>query len=190
MSVTIEEPDMTDDKTPDVREAHDAETHPQLKSDPSHVDAKLDVALDESFPTSDAPSQTRPGDGEPAPSSGYDEEAERQILEDREAEAAGGLSITARFPTRRAADLAVEHLVQDMGIERTDIFVSADGADASSGETADGADVESGHPGVPAHKDPALGEAISVSIDLADQRDRDGIVSRLNDLGATSVETE
>lgn len=181
---------MTDDKTPDVREAHDAETHPQLKSDPTNVDAKLDVALDESFPTSDAPSQTRPGDGEPAPSSGYDEEAERQILEEREAEATNGLSITARFATRRAADLAIEHLVQDMGIERTDIFVSADGTDASSGETADGADVESGHPGVPAEKNPALGEAIIVSIDLTNERDRDGVVGRLKDLGATSVETE
>ncbi|MBA2934530.1 hypothetical protein HZF05_10525 [Sphingomonas sp. CGMCC 1.13654] len=98
--------------------------------------------------------------------------------------------MTARFATRRAADLAIEHLVQDMGIERTDIFVSADGADASSGETADGADVESGHPGVPAEKDPALGEAIIVSIDLANERDRDGVVGRLKDLGATSVETE
>jgi hypothetical protein len=99
---------MNDDKIPDVREAHDAETHPPLKSDPTHTDAKLDVALDESFPTSDAPSQTRPGGKDPAPSSGYDEEAERQILEDREPDATTGTTVTARFATRREADLAVE----------------------------------------------------------------------------------
>ena len=64
-------------KIPHVREAIDAESHEGLKADPTDDDAKLDVALDESFPTSDAPSPTRPGSGEPAPSSGYDETAER-----------------------------------------------------------------------------------------------------------------
>lgn len=56
------------------REGHDAESHPALKRDPSNEDAKLDVALDESFPTSDPPSNTQPGKGlDPAPSSGFDE---------------------------------------------------------------------------------------------------------------------
>lgn len=63
---------------PEQREAHDAEDLPVLKRDPSNEDAKLDIALDESFPTSDAPSNTQPGKGkDPAPSSGYDEAAER-----------------------------------------------------------------------------------------------------------------
>ena len=62
---------------PEVREAMDAEDDDTLRNDPSNADAKLDVALDETFPTSDAPSNTRPGNsGEPAPSSGFDEEAE------------------------------------------------------------------------------------------------------------------
>jgi hypothetical protein len=176
-----------DDEIPDIREAHDAETHPPLKSDPTHVDAKLDVALDESFPTSDVPSQTRPGGNDPALSSGYDEEAEQQILDDRELEATPGTTVTARFATRRAADLAVEQLVQDRGIERTDIFVSAAGSDASSGQQADGADIESGHPGVPAEKAPSLADAIIVSVDLADPTGRDDIVGLLNELGASSV---
>lgn len=64
--------------TPKVRPAHDAADTPALKRDPANEDAKLDVALDESFPTSDAPSNTQPGKGkDPAPSSGYDPEAER-----------------------------------------------------------------------------------------------------------------
>lgn len=69
---------------PPVREAHDADTHEVLKADPSHEDAKADIALDESFPTSDAPGHAPPGSGEPAASSGFDEEAEGKIMEQRE----------------------------------------------------------------------------------------------------------
>lgn len=62
----------------EVRPAHDASDDKRLKRDPADEDAKLDVALDESFPTSDAPANTQPGKGkEPAPSSGYDEKAEK-----------------------------------------------------------------------------------------------------------------
>ncbi len=72
---------MTDKKPPTtthIRTAHDAEDDRRLKRNPSDEDAKLDVALDETFPSSDAPSNTQPGKGkDPPPSSGFDEEAER-----------------------------------------------------------------------------------------------------------------
>ncbi|WP_380872809.1 hypothetical protein ACFB49_37170 [Sphingomonas sp. DBB INV C78] len=74
-----EKPKTEDHPTTKVRTAHDASDDARLALDPSHEDAKLDVALDESFPTSDAPSNTQPGKGkDPAPSSGYDEDAERE----------------------------------------------------------------------------------------------------------------
>jgi hypothetical protein len=64
-------------EAPEVRVALDADDVAKLKRNPSDEDAKLDVALDESFPTSDAPSNTQPGKGkDPAPSSGYDAEEE------------------------------------------------------------------------------------------------------------------
>ena len=67
---------------PEVRDAHDATDSKRLQRDPSDEDAKLDVALDESFPTSDAPSNTQPGKGkDPAPSSGYDAEAEARLAD-------------------------------------------------------------------------------------------------------------
>jgi hypothetical protein len=67
-------------KVPEVRDAHDAQDSKALQRDPSDEDAKLDVALDESFPTSDAPSNTQPGKGkDPAPSSGYDPDAEARM---------------------------------------------------------------------------------------------------------------
>ena len=57
---------------PEHREAHDAADKPVLQRDPSHQDAKLDIELDETFPSSDPPSNTQPGRGlDPAPSSGF-----------------------------------------------------------------------------------------------------------------------
>lgn len=49
----------------------------RLEKHPDSSDARLDNALDESMDASDPPAATQPGHGDPAPSSGYDEEAER-----------------------------------------------------------------------------------------------------------------
>ncbi len=58
------------------REGLDRDSHAALRADPGSEDAKLDIALDETFPTSDPPSNTQPGRGlDPAPSSGFDEDA-------------------------------------------------------------------------------------------------------------------
>ncbi len=57
---------------PEHREAHDAGHKPALQKDPGNADAKLDIELDETFPSSDPPSNTQPGRGlDPAPSSGF-----------------------------------------------------------------------------------------------------------------------
>ncbi|MES2497031.1 MAG: hypothetical protein V4618_13030 [Pseudomonadota bacterium] len=70
---------------PHIRTAHDATDDKNLARNPSNEDAKLDVALDESFPTSDAPSNTQPGKGkDPAPSSGYDVDAEKARMAAKE----------------------------------------------------------------------------------------------------------
>jgi hypothetical protein len=64
-----------------VRPALDAHDSQALTANPSDEDAKLDVALDETFPTSDPPANVQPGKGlDPAPSTGFnpDAEAERQ----------------------------------------------------------------------------------------------------------------
>jgi hypothetical protein len=77
ISVAPPDPEDTRTETTDVREAKDATDSAELRDDPSNENAKLDVALDETFPTSDPPSNTQPGKGQdPAPSSGYDPEAE------------------------------------------------------------------------------------------------------------------
>ena len=71
--------------TPHVRPAKDASDDARLARNPADEDAKLDVALDETFPTSDAPSKTQPGKGkDPPPSSGFDEAAEIARMKGRE----------------------------------------------------------------------------------------------------------
>jgi len=68
-----------------VRTGHDANDDARLRRNPSDEDAKLDVALDETFPTSDPPSNTQPGKGkDPAPSSGFDEDAEKARMKGKE----------------------------------------------------------------------------------------------------------
>ena len=82
MSEPIDEPAAETPEPPEVRTAQDATDNKRLQRDPGDEDAKLDIALDESFPTSDAPSNTQPGKGkDPAPSSGYDAEAEQKIAD-------------------------------------------------------------------------------------------------------------
>lgn len=52
----------------------------RLEKNPSSEDARLDNGLDESMDASDPPSSTQPGSsGDPAPSSGFDEEAEGKL---------------------------------------------------------------------------------------------------------------
>jgi hypothetical protein len=65
-----------------------------------------------------------------------------------------GSTIERTFAAREKAELAVEHLVQEHGFERTDIFVAAEGDDNSAGEIADAGAAENG--------------PITVSIDLDD----------------------
>ena len=50
----------------------------RLEKNPGSKEAQLDNALDESMDASDPPSTTQPAHDEPAPSSGFDEEAEAQ----------------------------------------------------------------------------------------------------------------
>jgi hypothetical protein len=78
--------------------------------------------------------------------------------------------VQARFATRRDAELAVEHLVQQHGIDRAAITVRASGEANSAGSEPAGADIESGHPGVDKHGAPKLGGDVEVRVDCSDHR--------------------
>lgn len=74
-----------------------------------------------------------------------------------------GTHHVASFATRREADLAIEHLVQQYGIERTDVFVRAPGE--ANGAGTRGADVGSGQPGVKKDGRPEPAGPAEVSVD-------------------------
>lgn len=72
--------------------------------------------------------------------------------------------IVADFDTRREAEAAIEHLVQEHGVEPTDISVRASGEDNTAGVRAAGADVESGHRNKERRGQPELAGPIELAV--------------------------
>lgn len=72
-------------------------------------------------------------------------------------------SVSARFETREAADYAIEHLVQQHGLNRADIFAEPEGDSNTAGNRISGGDKnkDDGAEGA------ALRGAIKVSVDVA-----------------------
>ncbi|WEZ85666.1 hypothetical protein P6U16_21525 (plasmid) [Rhizobium sp. 32-5/1] len=92
-------------------------------------------------------------------------------------------TIRATFETRAAADLAVEHLVQQHGISRPDIFIQSSTDQNTVGSRPSGGDAshEDG-----ARHDGALEGEIELSADIA--ASRFAVVQRsLGDAGAIRV---
>lgn len=79
-----------------------------------------------------------------------------------------GTTLNATFETRREAEMTVERLVQEHGIERTDIFVGAASNKNTAGEERAGSDNHAGEPSPKARDDAPLNGAVSVSVDIAD----------------------
>ncbi|MDB5687647.1 MAG: hypothetical protein JWR77_2236 [Rhizorhabdus sp.] len=77
-------------------------------------------------------------------------------------------TINGTFPSRSGVEIAVEHLVQEYGIERTDIFIRA--LDRVS-DQAGGA---------------AANDGIEVSVDVHED-EVDAALTAFRDAGATSV---
>lgn len=93
------------------------------------------------------------------------------------------VTIRASFSTREAADLAVEHLVQQQGVPRPDIFIQSATAENTSGSRASGGDAS--HADGTCH-DGALDGDIEVSVDIA--ADQIAAVQRIfGDVGAMRV---
>nr|MBA4769302.1 hypothetical protein [Sphingobium sp.] len=92
-------------------------------------------------------------------------------------------TVEKRFITRADAEHAVELLVQQHGVERTDIFIAADGSENSVGEQASGGDAA-----VPLERerdDAALHSPVLLSVDVNDEG-RVALVQRaLDEAGAS-----
>lgn len=56
----------------------DKEARDKRRGEKKARDEELEEGLEESFPASDPPASTRPGENEPVPSSGYEAEREKR----------------------------------------------------------------------------------------------------------------
>jgi len=92
-------------------------------------------------------------------------------------------TIRARFDTRAAADLAVEHLVQQHGISRPDIFIQSAGAENTVGSAPSGGDAS--HDGEARTDAPLEGE-IEVSADITESQ-MAAVQKSLGEAGAIRV---
>ena len=97
--------------------------------------------------------------------------------------------IIGEFATRREAELAIEHLVQEHGMPRNGVSVYAAGSANTAGSRISGADIESGHPGTDKHGKPELSGPIEVAVDC--DRARASVVeAALRNAGAKQLRSE
>jgi len=94
-------------------------------------------------------------------------------------------TIIGEFETRREAELAVEHLVQEYGIQRTDVFIQPIGQANSVGTRSAGADAKAAPE--PERQAPLEG-ALEVSVDFHGD-DPQKIADALKSTGAKVVRT-
>lgn len=95
----------------------------------------------------------------------------------------GSVTIRANFETREAADFAVEHLVQQVGISRPDIFVQSSSMANTSGSKTSRGDASHRNS---SRVDAPLAGNVGVSVDIAAKQLRK--VSRnFRDLGTMPV---
>ncbi|MCO6052172.1 hypothetical protein NGM99_20500 [Mesorhizobium sp. RP14(2022)] len=101
-----------------------------------------------------------------------------------------GTTLTAQFETRREAEMAVERLVQQYEIERTDVFIAAAGAENTAGEELSGSDTEAGQPSPEDRDDAPLNGTIEVSVDVEDEAKVEKILEAFSEFHASDVEQD
>jgi hypothetical protein len=97
------------------------------------------------------------------------------------------IMLTATFDTRRDAEMVVERLVQEFGLDRGTIFLATEGDSNSAGERADGADVAPGQSSGDEADAAALNGSIVVSITVADQAAAELVRSAYDEFAAAGV---
>ena len=95
-------------------------------------------------------------------------------------------NLIAEFDTRRAAELAVEHVVQECGVPRSDVFVQPTGSDNTAGKCPAGADAKSSPLPEEGGK---LEGPIEVSVDFHGE-DSKTIADALKSAGGKSIRTK
>lgn len=96
-------------------------------------------------------------------------------------------SLSAKFDTRREAEMTVERLVQQFGIERTNIYIAADGSDNTAGVEEAGSDTAAGSPTPQDRNDTALEGRVVVSVDIEDDSLADEVWAAFAEFDAVEI---
>ena len=99
-------------------------------------------------------------------------------------------SLTAKFDTRREAEMTVERLVQQFKIERTDVFVTAEGDENTVGVGEAGSDNEAGGPSPEERDDAQLAGRVIVSVDIEDDGLADEVRSAFAEFHAAAIKED
>lgn len=85
------------------------------------------------------------------------------------------MKLTAKFDTRRDAEMTVERLVQQFEIDRAKVIIAADGNENTAGVAEDGSDNKAGEPSPEARDDAELNGKVVVTVDVADDAKADEV---------------
>ena len=91
--------------------------------------------------------------------------------------------LEATFETRREAEMSIERLVQEFGLDRKAIAVVADGTLNSAGEDTSGGDNASDFPTSSEREDAALNDRIKVSVSVDDEAEAERVRNTFSEFG-------
>lgn len=95
--------------------------------------------------------------------------------------------LAAQFETRRQAEMTIERLVQEYGVDRTAITVMAAGAANTAGLERAGSDNPAGEPTPEGRDDAALAGAVRVEVELADTGQADEVRHAFDEFAAIDI---
>lgn len=91
--------------------------------------------------------------------------------------------LEATFETRREAEMSIERLVQEFGLDRKAIEIAADGALNSAGEDTSGGDNASDSPSPSEREDAALNGRIKVLVNVEDAAETQRVRNAFSEFG-------
>ena len=97
-------------------------------------------------------------------------------------------TLTGEFETRREAEMAVERLVQEHGIDRGKIQIAATGSQNSAGTEEAGSDTAAGEPTPESRDDAALNGAIAMTVEIENTDAAASVRSAFSEFDASDVD--
>lgn len=91
--------------------------------------------------------------------------------------------LEATFETRREAEMSIERLVQEFGLDRKAVEIVADGALNNAGEDTSGGDNASDSPSRSEREDAALNDRIKVSVTVEDDAEAQCVRNAFSEFG-------